>query len=89
VSCNPQLGYPPFANLFLQNTLPLRRTQDDRGRGHHIGMSHPHDGYDSATGVDYGPEDAFFFAWAGDESNSMMSYIDLNWGLQPVRPGQQ
>ena len=47
--------------------------------GHHVGMSHPHDGYDSTSGVDYGPADEFFFAWAGDESNSMMSYIDLNW----------
>jgi len=47
--------------------------------GHHLGMSHPHDGYDSETGVDYGPEGATFFAGAGDETNSMMSYIDLNW----------
>jgi hypothetical protein len=47
--------------------------------GHHVGMAHPHDGYDSASGVDYGPADQFFFAWAGDEHNSMMSYIDLNW----------
>jgi hypothetical protein len=138
VSCYPELGYPPFANFFLQNTFQLQRTKDDRGRvdyelpifnyavgegvpvpalgfaddnyrdgtqsyvfafvspeiveagygltttlihevGHHLGMSHPHDGYDSATGVDYGPGDEFFYAWAGDESNSMMSYIDLNW----------
>ncbi|MET8151052.1 hypothetical protein ACIBSW_26780 [Actinoplanes sp. NPDC049668] len=47
--------------------------------GHHLGMSHPHDGYDSETGVDYGPEGGFYFANAGDESNSMMSYIDVNW----------
>ncbi|MEE6257633.1 zinc metalloprotease [Plantactinospora sonchi] len=47
--------------------------------GHHIGMSHPHDGYDSTTGVDYGPADEFYFVNAGDEVNSMMSYIDLNW----------
>jgi hypothetical protein len=47
--------------------------------GHHFGMSHPHDGYDSTTGVDYGPEGEFYFAWSGDEVNSMMSYIDLNW----------
>lgn len=47
--------------------------------GHHLGMSHPHDGYDSETGVDYGPEGSTFFAWAGDENNSMMSYIDVNW----------
>ena len=23
--------------------------------GHHLAMSHPHDGYDSETGVDYEP----------------------------------
>jgi hypothetical protein len=47
--------------------------------GHHLGMSHPHDGYDSATGVDYEPAGPYYFAWSGDENNSMMSYIDLNW----------
>jgi hypothetical protein len=47
--------------------------------GHHLAMSHPHDGYDSETGVDYGPEGPYYVAWSGDESNSMMSYIDLNW----------
>lgn len=137
-SCYPDLGYPPFANFYLQNTFELERTQDDQGRvdyelpvfnyalpagtpvpalgfaednyddgtqsyvfafvspeitasgygltttlihevGHHLGMSHPHDGYDSATGVDYEPADEFYFVGAGDENNSMMSYIDLNW----------
>lgn len=47
--------------------------------GHHSSMSHPHDGYDPGTGVDFGPGGETFFAWLGDESNSMMSYIDLNW----------
>jgi len=47
--------------------------------GHHLGMSHPHDGYDYGADVDFGPSDQFYFAWSGDESNSMMSYIDLNW----------
>lgn len=47
--------------------------------GHHIGMSHPHDGYDSELGLDYGPGGPFYFAWSGDESNTIMSYIDLNW----------
>ncbi|HEX8344929.1 MAG TPA: hypothetical protein VF657_09320 [Actinoplanes sp.] len=47
--------------------------------GHHLGMSHPHDGYDSTRAIDYGPGDEFFFAWTGDEQNSMMSYIDVNW----------
>ena len=108
-SCYPELGYPSFANLFLQNTFQLRRTQDDQGRvdyelpifnyslpdrlgapflgfaddnyrdgtqsyvfnllsdeiiesgygltttiihevGHHVGLSHPHDGYDGPSG---------------------------------------
>jgi hypothetical protein len=47
--------------------------------GHHLAMSHPHDGYDSETGVDYNPTGPYYFAWSGDESNTMMSYIDLNW----------
>jgi hypothetical protein len=47
--------------------------------GHHLAMSHPHDGYDSETGVDYGPTGPYYFAWSGDENNTMMSYIDLNW----------
>jgi len=47
--------------------------------GHHLGLSHPHDGYDSESGVDYEPENAYFYAWVGDENNTMMSYIDLNW----------
>ncbi|MCL7454717.1 MAG: hypothetical protein M8467_16900 [Anaerolineae bacterium] len=47
--------------------------------GHHLGLSHPHDGYDYEADVDFGPGGDFYFAWSGDESNSMMSYIDLNW----------
>jgi hypothetical protein len=47
--------------------------------GHHMGMSHPHDGFDYARGIDFGPGDQFYFAWSGDESNSIMSYIDVNW----------
>jgi hypothetical protein len=46
--------------------------------GHHIGMSHPHDGYDAELGLDFGPADDFFFAWSGDESHTIMAYIDLS-----------
>jgi hypothetical protein len=46
--------------------------------GHHIGMSHPHDGYDAELGLDYEPADAYYFAWSGDESNTIMSYTDLS-----------
>jgi hypothetical protein len=54
-------------------------TTEIHEHGHHSSMSHPHDGYDSELDIDYGPEGDTYFAWAGDESNSMMSYIDLNW----------
>ncbi len=47
--------------------------------GHHVGMSHPHDGYDYEADLDFGPDGDLYFAWSGDETNSMMSYIDLNW----------
>jgi hypothetical protein len=46
--------------------------------GHHIGMSHPHDGYDPETGVDFGPGNEFYFAWAGDESDTVMHYLTLS-----------
>jgi hypothetical protein len=47
--------------------------------GHHAALSHPHDGWDWESRTDFEPADAFYFAWSGDESNSIMSYIDLNW----------
>jgi len=46
--------------------------------GHHFGLSHPHDGYDSELGLDYGPADDFYFAWSGDESNTVMHYMALS-----------
>jgi hypothetical protein len=45
--------------------------------GHHIGMSHPHDGYDSELGVDFDASGFFEFAWSGDESHTVMQYIAL------------
>jgi hypothetical protein len=45
--------------------------------GHHSSLSHPHDGYDPATGADYGPGGATQFAWLGDMSHTIMSYMDL------------
>jgi hypothetical protein len=46
--------------------------------GHHFGLSHPHDGYDSELGLDYGPADEFYYAWSGDESNTVMHYLALS-----------
>lgn len=49
--------------------------------GHHIGTSHPHDGYDSEAAVDYGPDGQFYYVWAGDESDSVMGYMRLGFGF--------
>jgi hypothetical protein len=49
--------------------------------GHHIGMSHPHDGYDSEWDYDYGPGGNTYFAWSGDESDTIMHYMDLSLGF--------
>lgn len=45
--------------------------------GHHIGMSHPHDGYDSDFDMEIDPTGDFYFAWSGDESETIMAYNDL------------
>jgi hypothetical protein len=49
--------------------------------GHHVGMSHPHDGYDYEDDSHIGPGDDFYFIWSGDESNTVMSYISLSAGF--------
>ncbi len=49
--------------------------------GHHLALSHPHDGYDAESDTDYGPGGDTYYAWVGDESNSIMSYIDVNWNF--------
>ncbi len=49
--------------------------------GHHLGLSHPHDGYDPATGVDYDSVGDFYFAWSGDESNTIMNYLGTTNGF--------
>jgi hypothetical protein len=49
--------------------------------GHHIGMSHPHDGYDSEQDLDFGAAGPFEFAWSGDESNTVMHYLALSNGF--------
>jgi hypothetical protein len=43
--------------------------------GHFVGLSHPHDGYDSTSGIGFDPEGAFNFSWDSDESATPMSYL--------------
>ena len=59
--------------------------------GHHLNLSHPFDGFDyenaveledsgePPVGADYSPDGPYYLALAGNENNSMMSYIDVNW----------
>lgn len=49
--------------------------------GHHYGLSHPHDGYDAEYGIDYGPSDDFYFAWSGNESDTVMHYLAISNGF--------
>ena len=49
--------------------------------GHHIGMSHPHDGYDSEQELDFDSSGPFEFAWSGDESHTVMHYLALSNGF--------
>ena len=46
--------------------------------GHHLSLSHPHDGYDSEQDLSYGPSGQFYFVNTGDQSASIMSYNDLS-----------
>ena len=47
--------------------------------GHCLGLDHPHDFLTGDERVVANPQGAYFYKWAGAQSNSMMSYIDLNW----------
>ena len=47
--------------------------------GHHLNLSHPFDGFDYETETDFGWDGEFYFTGVGNEVNSMMSYVDLNW----------
>jgi hypothetical protein len=67
-----------FVAPFLQTAGYGFTTTSIHEVGHHLGMSHPHDGFDSEQKLDYNPTGAYYFANSGDESNSTMSYIDLN-----------
>jgi len=49
--------------------------------GHHIGMSHPHDGYDAESGADYDAAGETYFAWLGDESDTVMHYLSVSNGF--------
>ena len=46
--------------------------------GHHFGVSHPHDGYDWENSEPFGASGKTYFAWAGDESSTVMNYLSFN-----------
>ncbi|HLF27622.1 MAG TPA: hypothetical protein VJG32_14905 [Anaerolineae bacterium] len=46
--------------------------------GRHLGLPSPHEGYDSELGLDYGPAGDTYFAWSGDESDTVMQYLALS-----------
>jgi hypothetical protein len=46
--------------------------------GHHFGLSHPHDGFDWEEDREFSSDGEFLFAYVGDETNSVMSYLHNN-----------
>lgn len=46
--------------------------------GHHVGLSHPHDGYDAEEDKHLSPGGEFAFVYAGTEVNSVMAYNQVN-----------
>ena len=49
--------------------------------GHHLGLSHPHDGFDYENGFNFGAQGSFFFVWAGDSSSTIMGYLNDSTGF--------
>lgn len=51
--------------------------------GHHVSLSHPHDGYDYEYDLDYEPVGRYYFVWVGDQVYSLMSYMSnvFNFGV--------
>jgi hypothetical protein len=81
---NYATGTPSLIEMF--DDAPLRAANDayaytllaTHETGHFLGLSHPHDGQDPAQLIDFGPDGDYFVAWAGDESDSVMSYLPGN-----------
>jgi hypothetical protein len=75
-----QTGAPSFIYIFNTPNVRARfnyayTDNTVHEAGHYLGLSHPHDGYDSTTGVDFTVTGAFYFAWIGDETSTVMSYL--------------
>ncbi|MGH3144694.1 MAG: hypothetical protein ACRDTR_02725, partial [Rubrobacter sp.] len=47
--------------------------------GHHLNLSHPFDGFDYQKQTEFGWDGKYYFTGVGNEINSMMSYVDVNW----------
>lgn len=68
---------PPagFITLYPMTETTVHET------GHFVGLSHPHDGYDSTSGIEFSPFGAFNFTWDSDESATPMSYLPAGGSL--------
>jgi hypothetical protein len=66
---------PGFLTLYPLTETTIHET------GHFVGLSHPHDGYDSTSGIEFDVFGAFNFAWDSDESATPMSYLPSGGSL--------
>ena len=67
-----------FVSPAIAETYGLSTTEIHE-YGHHLNLSHPFDGFDYENETDFGWDGDYYFTGVGNEQNSMMSYIDLNW----------
>jgi hypothetical protein len=89
---NSYAGGQTFANLdgsqaMILETIPEWWFSDFDGGmttpllheiGHHLGLGHPHDGYDSELNIEFGPSGPTYFTWDGDSSSTVMGYKPVN-----------
>jgi len=69
-----------WSYVFLADRFREGQGFDDTGAathevGHHLGLSHVHDGYDLEQDVTLEAKGAKFFLWTGVETNTGMSYL--------------
>ena len=79
---NYRTGVQSFVYSFVSPDIAQAyglTTSEIHEYGHHLNLSHPFDGFDYESGTDFDWDGKYYFAGVGNENNTMMSYIDLNW----------
>jgi hypothetical protein len=79
---NYRTGVQSFVYSFVSPDIAQAyglTTSEIHEYGHHLNLSHPFDGFDYEDEENFDWDGPYYFAGVGNENNTMMSYIDLNW----------